>query len=46
MCLYIGGGITGIMFCYQTDGPITGGLYGGREGGYIRDFTVCYNGVV
>ena len=29
MCLYIGGGTTGIMFCYHTGGPIIGG---GREG--------------
>ena len=44
MCLYIGGGTTGIMFCYQTDGPITGKGGGGEEaisgGTYNRDFVV------
>ena len=24
MCLYMAGGITRIMFCYKTNGPITG----------------------
>ena len=30
-CLYQEGGITGIMFCYQTSRPITGWAYQ-REG--------------
>ena len=34
MCLYIEGDITGIMFCCQTDKPITG------WGAYNRHFTV------
>ena len=45
---YLGGGgggglITGGVFCYQTDGPLTGGAYEQREvgeGGYKRDLTV------
>ena len=36
-CLYQEGGITGIMFCYQTGGPITGWVY--KCEGYSRDFT-------
>ena len=42
MCLYIGGGTTGKMFCYQTDGPIA--ITGG--GAYNRDITAmsfCYS---
>ena len=48
MCLYMAEGISGIMFCYQTNGLITGWVYkqgrgGGRGGGgstYNRHPTV------
>ena len=33
MCLYIGKGTTRVMFCYQTDGRITGDWGGGGGGG-------------
>ena len=33
MCLHIGEGTTGIMFCYQTDGTGAGSAHGrGGEG--------------
>ena len=47
MCL--GGGITGIMFCYQNGGPITEWAYmreegggGGAVGNYHWDKSVYY----
>ena len=47
--LYIRGGggglITGCIFCFQVDGPITGRAYkrgGGGGGAYNRNFTVIH----
>ena len=37
MCLYMAGGITG-MFCYQTNGPITGWVITGARLGYLLEF--------
>ena len=43
--LYPGELITGCIFCFQVDGPITGRAYkrggGGGGGSYNRNFTVC-----
>ena len=39
VCLYQEGGITGILFCHQTGGPITGWVYVIRRA-YNRDFMV------
>ena len=47
MCLYIG--TIGIMFCYQTDGPLTVEGLISRGGGactYNRDLTVFSQSVV
>ena len=39
--LYPGGLISNVCYCFQVDGPITGGAY--KQGAYNRNVTVCHH---